>query len=40
MTELQFWKLIIDGVTCDVIILDEAQKVSDYTWSERIVPMG
>ena len=30
----------IEGVTCDVIILDEAQKVSDYTWSERIVPMG
>lgn len=30
----------IEGVTCDVIILDEAQKISDYTWSERIVPMG
>lgn len=30
----------IEGLTFDVIILDEAQKVSDYTWSERIAPMG
>lgn len=30
----------IEGLTFDVIILDEAQKVSDYTWSERIMPMG
>lgn len=30
----------IEGLTFDVIVLDEAQKVSDYTWSERIVPMG
>lgn len=30
----------IEGLTFDVIILDEAQKVTDYTWSERIVPMG
>ena len=30
----------IEGLTFDVIILDEAQKISDYTWSERIVPMG
>jgi len=30
----------IEGYTFDVIILDEAQKVSNYTWSERIVPMG
>lgn len=27
----------IEGLTFDVIVLDEAQKVSDYTWSERIV---
>ena len=30
----------IEGLTFDVIILDEAQKVSNYTWSERIAPMG
>lgn len=30
----------IEGLTFDVICLDEAQKVSDYTFSERIVPMG
>ena len=30
----------IEGLTFDVIILDEAQKISDYTWSERIMPMG
>ena len=30
----------IEGLTFDIICLDEAQKVSDYTWSERIVPMG
>ena len=30
----------IEGLTFDVIVLDEAQKVSDYTFSERIVPMG
>ena len=30
----------IEGLTFDVIILYEAQKISDYTWSERIVPMG
>ena len=30
----------IEGLTFDVIVLDEAQKVSDYTMSERIVPMG
>ncbi len=30
----------IEGYTFDVIILDEAQKVSNYTWSERVVPMG
>lgn len=30
----------IEGFTFDVIILDEAQKISDYTWSERIIPMG
>ena len=30
----------IEGYTFDVIILDEAQKVSNYTWSERITPMG
>lgn len=30
----------IEGLTFDVIILDEAQKITDYTWSERIVPMG
>lgn len=30
----------IEGLTFDIIILDEAQKISDYTWSERIVPMG
>ena len=30
----------IEGLTFDVIVLDEAQKISDYTWSERIVPMG
>ena len=30
----------IEGLTFDVIILDEAQKVSDYTVSERIIPMG
>lgn len=27
----------IEGLTFDVIVLDEAQKVSDYTFSERIV---
>ena len=30
----------IEGLTFDVIILDEAQKITNYTWSERIVPMG
>ena len=30
----------IEGLTFDVIVLDEAQKVSDYTFSERILPMG
>lgn len=30
----------IEGLTFDIIILDEAQKISDYTWSERIAPMG
>lgn len=30
----------IEGLTFDIIILDEAQKISDYTWSERIFPMG
>lgn len=30
----------IEGLTFDIIVLDEAQKVSDYTFSERIVPMG
>jgi hypothetical protein len=30
----------IEGLTFDVIILDEAQKITDYTWSERIAPMG
>lgn len=30
----------IEGLTFDIIILDEAQKISNYTWSERIVPMG
>lgn len=30
----------IEGLTFDVIVLDEAQKVSDYTFSERLVPMG
>ena len=30
----------IEGLTFDIIILDEAQKITDYTWSERIVPMG
>lgn len=30
----------IEGLTFDVIVLDEAQKVSDYTMSERVVPMG
>lgn len=30
----------IEGLTFDVIVLDEAQKVSNYTVSERIVPMG
>lgn len=30
----------IEGLTFDVIILDEAQKISNYTWSERISPMG
>lgn len=30
----------IEGLTFDVIVLDEAQKVSDYTFSERVVPMG
>ncbi|MFW6015139.1 MAG: hypothetical protein ACOCRK_01725, partial [bacterium] len=30
----------IEGYTFDVIILDEAQKITDYTWSERIAPMG
>lgn len=30
----------IEGLTFDVIVLDEAQKVSDYTMSERITPMG
>ena len=30
----------IEGLTFDIIILDEAQKITDYTWSERIAPMG
>ena len=30
----------IEGLTFDVIVLDEAQKITDYTWSERILPMG
>ncbi len=30
----------IEGLTFDIIVLDEAQKISDYTTSERIVPMG
>ena len=30
----------IEGLTFDVIILDEAQKITNYTWSERISPMG
>lgn len=30
----------IEGLTFDVIILDEAQKITNYTWSERIAPMG
>lgn len=30
----------IEGFTFDVIILDEAQRITDYTWSERIAPMG
>ena len=30
----------IEGLTFDVIVLDEAQKITNYTWSERIVPMG
>ena len=30
----------IEGLTFDVMILDEAQKISNYTWSERIAPMG
>ena len=30
----------IEGLTFDVIVLDEAQKVSDYTFSELIVPRG
>lgn len=30
----------IEGLTFDVIILDESQKISDYTVSERILPMG
>jgi hypothetical protein len=28
----------IEGLTFDIIILDEAQKITDYTWSERISP--
>lgn len=30
----------IEGLTFDIIVLDEAQKVSDYTFSERILPIG
>lgn len=30
----------IEGLTFDIIILDEAQKITNYTWSERIAPMG
>lgn len=30
----------IEGNTFDIIVLDEAQKISNYTVSERIVPMG
>ena len=30
----------IEGLTFDIICLDEAQKISDYTFSERLVPMG
>ncbi|AEO93272.1 gp1 [Bacillus phage G] len=30
----------IEGLTFDIIVLDEAQKISNYTVSERIVPMG
>jgi hypothetical protein len=25
----------IEGLTFDVIVLDEAQKISDYTWSSQ-----
>lgn len=28
----------IEGLTFDIIILDEAQKITNYTWSERIYP--
>ena len=28
----------IEGLTFDIVVLDEAQKVSNYTYSERIVP--
>ena len=30
----------IEGLTFDIIVLDEAQKITNYTVSERIVPMG
>ena len=30
----------IEGLTFDVIVMDEAQKISDYTVSERVLPMG
>lgn len=30
----------IEGLTFDIIVLDEAQKITNYTWSERIAPMG
>ena len=29
----------IEGLTFDIAILDEAQKISNYTTSERIIPM-
>lgn len=30
----------IEGLTFDIIVLEESQKISDYTVSERILPMG
>ena len=29
----------IEGLTFDIAVLDEAQKISNYTTSERILPM-